>query len=110
MMMAKWQAPGSDCKVNTWMEWHTQYVNAVPFGDLTPTTRAAAMALDPQMCFDKVMDMIVALKPMPEAKKYSSSKLQQLCAACSLLVSKMATGLPELYKMMLIEGHSKRGT
>jgi regulator of sigma D len=62
------------------------------------------------MCFDKAMDMIAALKPTPEAKKYSSSKLQRLRATCSLLVSEMANGLLELYKMLLIEGHSKRGT
>jgi hypothetical protein len=110
LMIAKWQAPVIDRKVNTWMERHTQYVNAVPFGDLTPTTRASAVSLDPQMCFDKAMDTIVALKPTPKAKKYSSSELQRLRAACSLSVAEMANGLPELYKMLLIEGRSKRGT
>jgi hypothetical protein len=62
------------------------------------------------MCFNKAMDTIAALKPTPETTKYSSSELQRLHAACSLLVAKMTNGLPELYKMLLIEGHSKRGT
>jgi hypothetical protein len=76
------------------MERHTQYVNAVPFGDLNPTTRAAAVSLDPQMCFDKAMDTIAPLKPTPKAKKYSSSELQRLRAACSLSATEMTNEWP----------------
>ncbi len=53
MLTAKWQAPVIDRKVNTWMERHTQYVNAVPFGMLgtPPQQPGTSGALDPQMCF-----------------------------------------------------------
>jgi hypothetical protein len=98
-----------DWKVNMWMERHMQYIHEVPFGALAPMAMAAAGALDPQMCFDKAMDTITAVKPMVETKKYSTAELQQLCAACSLLVAEMATNLPELYQSLLTEGHSKRG-
>jgi hypothetical protein len=59
MMTAKWQAPMIDRKVNTWMERHTQYVNAVPFEALAhpPGALAPPGMLDPQTCFDKAMHM-----------------------------------------------------
>jgi hypothetical protein len=108
---AKWQAPMIDRKVNTWMEWHTQYVNAVLFRALSQAPKTSTtLALNPQMCFDKAMEMIAALKPTTELKKYLTTKLQQLQAACSLLVAEMATGLPTLYQSLLMEGRSKRGT
>jgi hypothetical protein len=112
MLMAKWQAPVIDRKVNTWMERHTQYVNAVPFGALAPVAAVATTggALDPQMCFDKAMETIAALKPSAETKKYTIAELQRLRAACSLLVAEMTTDLPDLYRSLLTEGRSKRGT
>jgi hypothetical protein len=94
MLTAKWQASVKDRKVNTWMERHTQYVNAVPS----------------QMCFDKAMDTIATLKPSSETKKNSIAELQHLRATCSLTVAEMATNLPELYQSLLMEGQSKRGT
>jgi hypothetical protein len=110
VMTAKWQAPVIDRKVNTWMERHTQYVNAVPFGALAQTPMAGSGGLDPQMCFDKVMETIAALKPTAETKKYSTAEMQRLRAACSLSVAEMANGLPDLYQSLLTEGRSKRGT
>ena len=111
LMMAKWQAPVIDRKVNTWMERHTQYVNAVPFGASNQVTvNSSASALDPQMCFDKAMETIAALKPTTELKKYSIAELQRLRAACFLSVVEVATGLPILYQSLLTEGRSKRGT
>jgi hypothetical protein len=112
MLTAKWQAPVIDRKVNTWMERHTQYVNAVPFGALAHPPGAATPpgTLDPQSCFNKAMETIAALKPTAETKKYSVAELQRLRAACSLSVAEMATGLPELYRSLLTEGRSKRGT
>ena len=92
---AKWQAPMIDRKVNTWMERHTQYVNAVPFGALAYPSGAPPGSLDPQTCFDKAMDTIAALKPTAETKKYSVAALQRLRAACSLSVAEMTTSLPE---------------
>ena len=46
MMTAKWQAPMIDRKVHTWMERHTQYVNAVPFGMMTNPPSAGAPPRD----------------------------------------------------------------
>jgi hypothetical protein len=111
LLTANWQAPVIDRKVNTWMERHTQYVNAMPFGEqlAAPATPAAA-SLDPQMCFDKAMETIAALKPTAELKKYSIAESQRLRAACSLSVSEMTTCLPGIYQSLLTEGRSKRGT
>jgi hypothetical protein len=61
------------------------------------------------MCFDKAMEIIAALKPTTELKKYLPAKLQHLQAVCSLSVAEMVMGLPALYQSLLTEGHSKRG-
>jgi hypothetical protein len=51
----------------------------------------------------------LALKPTAELKKYSTTKLQHLRAACSLSIAGMATNLPGIYQSLPTEGWSKRG-
>jgi hypothetical protein len=45
LLTAKWQAPMIDDKVNTWVEWHTHYINTMPFGAQTPMV-GATVSLD----------------------------------------------------------------
>jgi hypothetical protein len=63
--------------------------------------------LDPQECFNKALVTMAALRPPTETatlKRYTTAKLQQLRAVCSLLVAGMATTLPVLHKNLLTEG------
>jgi hypothetical protein len=97
VLTEKWQAPVISRKVNTWMQRHTQYVNVVPVRALTAlAATTASTSLDPQMCFNKAMETIRALKPTAELKKYLTTKSQWLRPACSLLVAEMASSLPKI--------------
>jgi hypothetical protein len=56
------------------------------------------------------METVAMLKAGPENKKYSTSELQPLQAACSLTVGKMSTSLPEFHSKLLAEGCTKQGS
>jgi hypothetical protein len=108
VLRARWQNPHPERRVLAWMQRHTRLTNALPID--MPVNIASTGGLDPQQCFDKAMETVAALKAGPENKKYSTSELQRLRAACSLTVGEMSSDLPELHEKLLAEGRTKRGS
>jgi hypothetical protein len=106
-LCARWQRPYSDRRVLQWIRRHSQYVNQMPQG---VAQAGAPIGLDPQECFNKALETVAALKPVQEAKKYTTAELQRIRAACSLSVAEMGTILPPFHMRLLAEGRTKRGT
>jgi hypothetical protein len=74
ILRAKWQNPHTDRRMLAWMQRHTRFVNAMPEVSRTLSTGG----LDPQMCFNKALETVAALKPAPEIKRYA---VQRNCSA-----------------------------
>jgi hypothetical protein len=106
-LCARWQRPYGDRRVLQWIRRHSQYVNQMPQG---VAQAGAPIGLDPQECFNKALETVAALKPVQEAKKYTTAELQRIRAACSLSVAEMGTILPPFHMRLLAEGRTKRGT
>jgi hypothetical protein len=106
-LCARWQQSYSNRRVLQWIKRHLQYVNQMPQGMVQNET---PIGLNPQECFNKALDAVAALKPIQEAKTYTTAELQQIQAACSLSMAKMDTILPPFHMDLLAEGRTKRGT
>jgi hypothetical protein len=60
LLWARWQNPHFDCRMISWMQRHTRFVNAMPEAGLAG---GMAPTLDPQECFNKALETVAALSP-----------------------------------------------
>jgi hypothetical protein len=110
ILKSKWQNPPVERRMISWMQRHTLYVNDMPAAALGGSP---GLTLGPQECFNKALETVAALCPIPEAaatKKYTPAEMRRLRAACSLSVPEMESALPSFHEQLLTEGRTKKGT